>query len=422
MKIKLSEPLKPARIINALMLSFILFVAVTANAQSQEWAQWGGPHRDFKSNQKGLAASWPAGGPRKLWSRALGEGYSGIAASGGRLFTMYRIGDKEIVIAIEADTGKTAWEYSYNSPYTNDYAEAGGGPYAMPLIVGDLIYTAGSTGKLHCLDKKTGKLIWFHDLYKEYDGSKMGFGYSCNPFAHKNMIIMLVGGRGNSIMAFNQKDGTVMWHKHDFANGYSTPLLINVDGQDQIVGFMGKQIVGVDPDKGDLLWTHPHTTDNSFAISTPVWGEGNLLFFSSSYGGGSRCLQLTRQDAKTNVKELWHNNRVRIHFGNAVRVGDYVYGSSGHSGPSFFTALNIKTGEIAWQDRTFAKSSFLYVDGKFIIIDEDGNLGSASATPEGFKIISKVEMLKSNAWTVPSLVGTKLYLRDRKTIVALDLS
>ncbi len=112
---------------------------------------------------------------------------------------------------------------------------------------------------------------------------------------------------------------------------------------------------------------------------------------------------------------------MRVHFSDAIRIGDYVYCSSGHSGPAFFTALNVKTGEIAWQDRAFAKASFLYADGKFIIIDEDGRLGLATATPEGFKVISKVELLKSNAWTVPTLVGTKLYVRDRKTIMALDL-
>ncbi|MGA9771582.1 MAG: PQQ-binding-like beta-propeller repeat protein [Blastocatellia bacterium] len=402
-------------------LAFALLAANPANAQSQDWPQWGGPQRNFKSDAKGLANSWPATGPRILWSRELGEGYSGISVSGSNLYTMYRKGGQEIVAAIEADTGKTSWEYSYESPFKNSYEEAGGGPYSMPLIVGDQIYTAGATGKLHCLDKRSGKVVWSHDLYKEFNGSKMDFGYSCNPFAYKNLIIMLVGGRGHSIMAFNQKDGSVAWQKQDFANGYSTPVLINVDGQDQIVAFMSKDIVGVDPGNGELLWSHPHTTDNHFAISQPVWGEDNLLFFSSSYGGGSRSLQLTKQGSKTIVKELWHNNRVRVHFSNTVRIGDYIYCSSGHSGPAFFTAINVKTGEIAWQDRSFAKASFLYADGKFIIIDEDGRLGLATATPEGFKVISKVDLLKSNAWTVPSLVGTKLYVRDRKTIMALDL-
>jgi outer membrane protein assembly factor BamB len=419
--LKPSAPRKSSTIIRVALFAFAMFAASHARAQSQDWAAWGGPHRNFKSDVKGIAASWPAGGPKRLWSRELGEGYSGIAASGGKLYTMYRKGGQEIVVAMAADTGKTLWEYGYESPFKNAYEEAGGGPYAMPLIIGDQLYAAGATGKLHCLDKNTGKVIWFHDLYKEFHATHMDFGYSCNPFAYKNTIIMLVGGRGHSIMAFNQKDGSVVWQKQDFANGYCTPVLINVDGQEQVVAFMAKDVVGVDPNNGDLLWTHPHSTEDSFAISMPVWGDGNLLLVSSSYNGGTRALQLARQDGKTNVKELWHNNRVRVHFGSIVRIGDYAYGSSGHSGPSFFTAINVKTGEIAWQDRAFAKASFLYVDGKFIIVDEDGALGLATATPEGFKVIAKADLLKSNAWTVPSLVGTSLYVRDRRTIMALDL-
>ncbi len=250
MKIKAREE---NLIIRLSLLAFTLFAATLANAQSQDWPQWGGPQRNFKSDAKGLANSWPETGPRRLWNRELGEGYSAIAASGGNLYTMYRKGGQEIVVAIEADTGKTNWEYSYESPFKNSYEEAGGGPYAMPLIVGDQIYTAGATGKLNCLDKKTGKVVWSHDLYKEFNGSKMDFGYSCNPFAYKNLIIMLVGGRGHSIMAFNQKDGSVAWQKQDFANGYSTPVLINVDGQDQIVAFMSKDVVGVDPNNGESV-------------------------------------------------------------------------------------------------------------------------------------------------------------------------
>src|SRR6185437_10137707 len=96
------------------------------------------------------------------------------------------------------------------------------------------------------------------------------------------------------------------------------------------------------------------------SISTPVWSEDNLLFVSSAYNGGSRLLQLNQKDGKTAVKELWFSNRMRIHIGTAVRVGDYIYGSSGDFGPAFFAAVEIKTGRIAWQDRSLARASFLY--------------------------------------------------------------
>jgi hypothetical protein len=111
-----------------------------------------------------------------------------------------------------------------------------------------------------------------------------------------------------------------------------------------------------------------------------------------------------------------------LHHGTAIRIGDYVYASSGDFGPAFLAATNVKTGEIAFQDRSFPKANFVYADGKLIILDEDGNLALATVSPTELKVVSKVALMKNLAWTVPTLVGTRLYLRDRHTITAVDLS
>ena len=132
-------------------------------------------------------------------------------------------------------------------------------------------------------------------------------------------------------------------------------------------------------------------------------------------------LQLSRHGNQTSVKEIWFSNRMRVHIGNTVRVEDYIYGSSGDFGPAFFSAVDVKTGQVVWQDRSLSKASFVYADNKFILVDEDGNLVLATASATGLKVHSKVPTLSSNAWTAPTLVGTTLYLRDRKTIMALDI-
>jgi outer membrane protein assembly factor BamB len=249
----------------------------------------------------------------------------------------------------------------------------------------------------------------------------MGRGYSCSPLAYKNTIILTLGGTGQTLAAFNQKDGKVVWKNQNLDLSPASPIVINVDGQDQLVAFMGKEIAGVDPNNGELLWSHPHATDWGLNISTPVWGSDNLLFLSSAYSGGSRVLKLARKDGKTSVSELWFSRRLRVHHSTAIRIGDYVYASSGDFGPAFFSAVNVKTGDIAFQDRSFPKTNFLYADGKLIILDEDGNLALATVSPAGLIVISKASVMKNLAWTVPTLVGTKLYLRDRRTITALDL-
>ena len=405
-----------------LMPALVLLTATTALAQSSDWTQWGGPHRNFISETKGLAPSWPATGPRRLWDRKLGEGYSAIAVEAGMLFTMYRKGDNEVAIALDAATGKTLWEYSYAAPFSPEYDMTNGpGPHATPLVSGNLVFTSGATGKLNALDKKSGKVLWSHDLIGEFHGTLRVNGYSCSPIAYKDEIVMMVGGPSSSLVAFNRKDGSVIWKKHDFKNSTSSPIIINVDGQDQLVAFMYGEIVGVDPNNGNLLWSYPHPAEFGLNTSTPVWGPDNLLFMSSGYGGGSRVLKLKRAGDKTTVEEVWANNLMRIHFSNAVRIGDLIYGSSGDFGPAPFTAVNVKTGNVVWRHRSFPRASFLFADGLFIILDEDGNLLLATATAEGLTVTSKVELLKNKSWTVPSLSGTRLYLRDRENIVALEL-
>jgi outer membrane protein assembly factor BamB len=409
--------------LRSISLLFVIFLSANAAfAQSTDWPQWGGPNRDFKSSTTGLAASWPASGPRKLWSRELGDGYSAIAVEGGRLFTMYRKGDQDAIIAMDAATGKTLWEYCYDTPFLKEQDMSNGpGPHATPMIAGDYVFTAGPTGKLHCLEKRTGKLVWSRDLFKEFNGTIRVNGYSCSPLAYKNTVIVMVGGPGAAIVAFNQKDGAVVWKKHDFKNSTSSPIIIVVDGQEQLVAFMFGEIVGVDPASGDLLWSHPHLVDFGLNTSTPVWGDDNLLFVSSGYNGGSRALKLTRNGGKTTVEEVWAHKLMRVHFGTCIRVGDFVYGSSGDFGPAPLTAINVKTGKIAWRDRSMPRASFILAEGRFIILDEDGALTLARPAAEGLKVHSKVALMSNNSWTAPTLAGATLYVRDRKSVMALDL-
>ena len=400
----------------------VLLTTVSVSAQSSDWTQWGGPQRNFKSDSKGLATTWPETGPRRLWQRELGEGYSAIVADRGMLFTMYRKGENEVVIALDAATGKTIWEYSYAASFSPEYDMSHGpGPHATPLVTGNFVFASGATGKLHCLDRKSGKFLWSHDLLKEFHGNVRVNGYSCSPIAYKDTIVMMVGGQGSSLVAFNQKDGSVAWKKHDFRNSTSSPIVINVDGQDQLVAFMWDEVVGVDPTNGNLLWNHPHPVEHGLNTTTPIWGPDNLLFVSSGYDGGSRVIKLNRSGDKTTTEEVWAHRLMRVHFTNAIRVGDSVYGSSGDFGPAPFTAIDVKTGKVLWRHRSFPRASFLFADGRFVILDEDGQLLLATPTGEGLTVTSKVQVLSSQSWTVPSLVGTRLYVRDRKNIVALDL-
>ncbi len=399
----------------------LLSVTVGVSESNAQWTQWGGPGRNFSAASTGLAKSWPTEGPRKIWSRDLGEGYSAILVDHGKLFTMYRRDDQEIVVSLDAATGKSLWEYAYDSsPKKGHIDEFGRGPRATPLIVGNHIYTIGVAAKMHCLDKSTGKVVWEHDLWDEFKGNVQGHGYSSSPVAYKNTVIALVGGKGASIVAFDQKTGDVAWKALDFKNSFSSPRIFKVHGEDQLVTFMAGEAIGVDPNNGNLKWRYAIKNQWNQNVCMPVMADENHLFLSTNLVG-ARGLKLTPDGDKTKVEELWSTRKVQFYHVTSVEDGGYVYGSSGGRGPSFVSAVNIKTGKIAWRQRGFSKANCIKADGRLIILDEDGVLALATATPEELTVHSKVELLDNPAWTVPTLVGKTLYVRDKKTVTALDL-
>jgi outer membrane protein assembly factor BamB len=396
--------------------------ATRSGSPSVPWTQWGGPHRNFQTEASGLKDTWPAAGPRVIWKRLLGEGFSSPSVENGVLYTMYGKPREEVVLAANAETGATLWEHATPVTFQSDYAEMGNGPYSTPLVTGDRLFTTGVAGRLQCLEKKTGKLLWTQDLWQEHKGTRLAYGYASSPIAFRETVIVPVGGPGKALMAFRQADGKVAWSQNDFGNAYSSPLLIDVSGLEQLAVLMDGAIFGVNPHNGDLQWQVPFKAQYSIAVATPVFGPDNLLFISSEYGGGAKGIELQRNGQQTKATELWSSNRLRLHHGNAIRIGGAIYFSSGGKGSqAILSAVDARSGTILWQERSIEKATFVWADQKLITLAQNGTLMIAHPSPEGFKIAAKAELLSSLSWTPPVLVGTRVYIRDRRTMMAVDL-
>jgi outer membrane protein assembly factor BamB len=387
------------------------------------WTQWGGPNRNFQTQASGIKDTWPASGPRVMWKRALGEGYSSPVVEDNVLYTMYGKPRQEVLLAANAETGATLWEHVTPMTFNSDAPDLGNGPYSTPLIVGGRLFTTGVAGRLQCVDKATGKVLWTEQLWDDHKGSRMMYGYSASPIAFRDTIIVPVGGRGKALMAFNQADGKVVWAKNDFGNVYSSPLLINVGGLEQLAQVMDGAVIAVNPHNGDLQWQVPFKADYSIAISSPVYGPDNLMFVSAEYNAGAKVFELQRNGQQTTPKELWTSNRLRLHHGNAMRIGDAIYFSSGGKGSqAILSAVDARSGKIHWQERSIEKATFVWADGKLITLDQGGILMIAHPSPQGFKISAQAPLLTKLSWTPPTLVGTRVYIRDRRDMMAVELS
>lgn len=404
------------------MLLVMMAALASVPGYGADWTQWGGPTRNFVVAGEWRATPWPKEGPRKLWSRALGDGYSQVLVDGASLYTMYRNGSQETVLSADAATGKTLWEHSWPSTFRSEAPDLGHGPHATPLVAGDRVFAPGVGGHLVCLDKKTGKPVWTKQIWTEMGGTPLVYGYASHPIAFRDLIIVAAGGRGHALVALRQSDGGVVWQRGDQRNAYSSPLLINVDGLDQVVMVFDGVVAAFNPINGDPQWQSEHPASYGLNVSAPLWSAGNLLFLSSEYDAGGQVLELSRQGDRVAVKRLWHSPRIRLHHGNALRYGDVIYvPSGGKSGPCILTAVEARTGQVLWQDRNYPKLTMLDVNGKALILTEDGDLTLATLGKEGVAVHARTSLLEARAWTPPTLVGTHLYVRNRQTMAAYDL-
>ncbi len=413
----------PTPSVLALILTIALF---PIPATAQDWTKWGGPNGDFTVDSKNLSDKWPPEGPKQLWRRPLGEGFSSILHKEGKLYTMYSTPDEEITVSLNAATGKTIWEHRYTRELWSDMDPGFGiGPNATPLIAGDRIISIGVAGNLHCLSLSDGKLLWQHDLPKEFARRKRTeeYGYSASPLLFENKVIVLLGGDKHAVIAVDPKDGAIAWRSDAGGVSYGAPSIQKLAGQDHFIYFEPEGVVALDPKNGKLLWRWPIPFDNGNHLTPVVKCDENHIYVASQFtSGGGRLLNITKQEDKFRVKEIWFTSKLRASCWTHIKIGDYIYGSAGGNNVSFLAAFNWRTGKIAWRKRAFHMAQCLHADGKIIIVDQEGNLSLVSVSPEGHELLASVQITEKVSWTAPTLVGTKVFVRDRKNILALDLS
>ena len=402
-------------------LGFACALLSGASPGAAEWPQWGGPTRDFQLEGR-MAPRWPEGGPRVAWRRALDDGYSGVAVAGDVLYTMGRRGSSERVLALSVRSGETLWDHEYPAPLPGGMlTNHGVGPRSTPLVTEARVFTVGVNGTFRCLDRADGALKWKVELVSGLGGNLDKRGYSPSPLAFGDHVIVPVGGGGRALVAFRQDDGGVAWRSGDFESAPSSPLLIELAGKTQLVALLNGFVAGFDPTTGRLLWKHPHGGRGERNITTPVWGPDGLLFVSSAYGGGSRVLRLVAEGGETRVREVWAHEQVRVMFTNALRIGDHVYASSGDFGAVPLVAVDVRTGSVAWRDRTFARLNMVRVGDRVLVLDEKGTLALVSLSPQGLTVHSRVQLRDELAWTAPSVSNGRAYVRTKTALIALEL-
>lgn len=391
------------------------------NEPSASWPGWGGPRGDFRVPDPGLAASWGDAGPRVLWRRPLGDGYSGLVAAGGRLYTMAREDDREVTVALDAGDGTIVWESSSVPPPFEGFTSYGVGPRATPLWHEGLLVTVGATGSLRVLDAADGTLRWSRELSEPPIGGRwLGHGFSSSPAAWRDTVLIMAAGAQAGVVAFDPDDGSILWQTRGFLPTYASPRVVELGGAPQLLVFAGDELAAFDPTDGRSLWSVPHENTWKQNISPPVELDDSTLLISSPQAG-ARALRLRLEGDEWRPEILWRQRRFQVYHASAVRQGDLVVGSIGVTSPAFLAAIDVRDGEVVWKERGFAKANCMSVGERTLVLDEDGRLALVRPDRTGLRVEASSRILEDVAWTPPTLVGTTLFARDRSEVVALDL-
>ncbi len=394
-----------------------ILTAEIDDSSNAEWPQWRGPNRDGISHETGFLKNWPAGGPKVIWRVPLGEGFSGISISQGRAYTMYAQGGDEFVVCLDAATGQQMWRFRSDEIF-NDH-QGGNGPRSTPTVDGDLVFALSAYGKLYALNAKNGEKLWTHDLKREFGGKVPQWGFSASPLVEGVLLLIEAGGNaGKSLIAFDKKSGREVWASQTDAPGYSSPIAITVNGVRQVIFFTGTTLVSVSPVDGKLYWRHSWQTSYDVNAATPVFLPNDKVFISSGYDKGATVLQMKVNSGRVTVEEIWKSRVMKSHFASSVLHGNYLYGFDN----AILKCIDANTGKEQWAERGFGKGSLMSADGHLIILGERGNLALAEATPLGYREKASAQVLNGRCWTVPTLAGGKLYMRNQKEMVCLDMS
>jgi outer membrane protein assembly factor BamB len=412
----MNSPLKP---LIALFALASLKPGLLAN--NFDWPQWRGPDRSDVSKESGLLKTWPASGPKRVWLyENAGNGYSGPAVSKGNLFTLGTRDGNEILLVLDAATGKEVLVAKIGAILDNDW---GDGPRGTPTVDGDRVYAMSGRGDLVCMKIADGKILWNISMTK-LGGERPKWGYTESVLIDDQQVVCTPGGSKGAVAALDKLTGKVRWQSKEFTDPahYSSIVPAQINGTAQYVQRTEKSVVGISPRDGKLLW-ETSFPGRTAVIPTPIV-RGNEVYVTAGYGAGCK---LVRIGPGNEVTLVYENKVMKNHHGGTVLVGDHVYGFSDENG---WTCQDFRTGEAVWKHKGLGKGAIGYADGMLYCVEESsGNVVLAEASPKGwsekgrFKLDpqTKIRSARGRIWTHPVISNGKLYLRDQDLIYSYDV-
>jgi outer membrane protein assembly factor BamB len=394
--------------------------AVTQTSGGSYWTDFRGSNRDGHYNEKPILIHWPATGLKQLWKQPIGGGYASFVVAKGVAFTIEQRRQQEAVTAYDLQTGRELWAHTYDASFQEWMG--GDGPRATPTWHDGKLYSLGALGDFRCLDADTGKLLWQHNILRENQCTNLMYGMSYSPLVVDDKVIvpagMPDGSQAKTVFAYDKQAGKLAWSASHDKQAYTSPMLVTLAGERQILSVSASRITGLSPADGKVLWEFPWSVQYANSIAQPIITGTNRFVIAAGYGVGAAGVEINRSGAEFSAKELWRNKNLKNKFSSSVLWNSHLYGLD----EDILVCIDAETGARKWKDGRYGYGQLLLASGHLVILCGDGDLALVKASPDKHEELARVPGIKGKTWNHPAIADGKLLVRNSVEMACFDLS
>ena len=421
------------------MRSFLLIPLATfawlETLAAADWPQYRGPQANGVTIE---SVRWPSSGlPKVLWKVPTRDGFSSFAVGSGQAFTLVgrdvEGATREVCIALNAANGQEMWAVpldiaKYDASAQGNEGEAsnsgGDGPRSTPAVDGGSVFVLSANLVLHCLDVQNGKVRWTKNLIRDHGAQNIKWKNAASPIVSNGLVLVAGGGAGQSLLAFDVREGRLAWKGENDAITHATPTLATIHGVPQVIFFTQSGLVSLEVKTGKLLWRYAFPFNISTAAS-PVVG-GDIVYCSAGYNVGGGAAKVIKSGDRFSVRELWRtkgNEPVANHWSSPVYKDGHLYGmfSFKQYGSGPMKCVEISTGRVKWEKPGFGAGNLILAGSDLVALSDRGEVVIVAANPARYQEKHRADLLEGKCWSTPALADGKLFIRSTREGACVEL-